>query len=174
MTRCVSVCVLVSFVACGGKAKKPIAVELEPTTDPSSMSARCSLVGDPAPEQKNAILEFAKTQLLDEIGTLTGHPSKGMPIETPAEPFKCVQGAHADGTFAEVVITPRSVTGELIVSQREVDKGDCTWGAQVVYCLNVIDTPTGTSIRVQKIAERIGHSSPARARSILTAASVRR
>lgn len=161
MTRSSSVCALaISLVACGGTVKKPISVELEPTTDPSSMSARCALVGEPAPEQTNAVLRFAKTQLLEEIGTLTGHPSEGMAVETPSEPFKCVQGAHADGTFAEVVITPRTVTGELIVSQREVDKGDCTWGAQVVYCLNVIDTPTGTSVRVQKIAERIGQVAP--------------
>jgi hypothetical protein len=115
----------------------------------------CKLDGEPAPEQRDALEVFARANLLADIDKLTGYSSRTLGIEVRANDA-CARPDHPDGSFTEIVITPRSKLGELVVAQRELFHGHCTWGADIVYCLHVTASSTGTAVVVEKLNSIIG------------------
>jgi hypothetical protein len=121
---------------------------------------RCKLDGEPAPELREPILAFTRAHLMDEIEHITGYSSRVAGIETPVAQTACDHPNHGDGFFTEVIVTPRTRLGEVVVSQRRLYQGKCAWAAEVVYCLHVAPDVDGSSIEVRRLTSMLGLEPP--------------
>jgi hypothetical protein len=117
---------------------------------------KCKLEGADAPELRDAIVEFARANLLSDLDKLTGYSSREMGIETPLKSTGCDHPPHRDGMFTEILVTPRTGLGELQLWQRELTNGQCTWGADIDYCVHVLRDASGTTVVLEKHGGMIG------------------
>lgn len=137
-----------------------------PTAEPESgngvhlTGGRCELDGDVAPDLRDAVISFARSNLLHELDQLTGFSSQALGIETPTQSVGCDHPQHRDGYFTEILVTPRTRLGELVVAQRQLVDGQCSWGADIVYCLHVSSGPAGTTVVVEKVGGMLGQTEP--------------
>lgn len=114
----------------------------------------CEARGDLAPELRDAVVAFAHSSLVIEIDKLTGYHS--VAIETAAGPVGCDRPDHPDGLFTEIVATPTTRDGELVIAQREIFHGHCSWGAEIRYCLHTRYEAAGVTVLVENGRTVIG------------------
>jgi hypothetical protein len=118
----------------------------------------CSLDGADAPEIRDAVIAFARANLLSDLDADVGAGFAGEAIETPRRDSICRNPDHAPGCFTEILVTPRARRGQLVVARREISSGRCEWGADNVYCLHVTSDAKGTTVVVEKIGGMIGRA----------------
>ena len=138
-----------------GESEFPPA-EPEPGNGAQLTVRHCELDGDAAPELRDAVIPFARSNLLHELDQLTGYSSQQLGIEAPTDSVCRDHSQHRDGWVTEVLVTPRTRLGELVVAQRELVHGHCSWGADIVYCLHASSGPDGTTVVVEEVTGGIG------------------
>jgi hypothetical protein len=116
-----------------------------------SLADGCPQRGQRAPEIVDAVVGFARANLVREIEALTGYPSGTVHVRIEGE------GEHqTDGFVSEIVVSPRTAVGELTISQRELYRGNATWGAAVYYCMHVRRTSSAITVVLEEQLRLIG------------------
>ncbi|MFT3694137.1 MAG: hypothetical protein QM831_13415 [Kofleriaceae bacterium] len=117
----------------------------EPPRDPFALSVdsffECKNQGSTAPELRDAVIAFARMNLVEPMVQL-GLGSSDDPIQLD---FDCKQHHH-DGVFTTISVKPTDDVFRLSVGQQEVTHGRCSWGGATVYCAHVLREPTGIAV----------------------------
>ena len=115
---------------------------------------RCALAGAPAPEQREALIAYARAHLITEIEN-TGF--SGLPVIVGGEP-------KPRTCYTEIRVEARTQLGEIELVQCEPNgHGGCSWGASVTYCLHVTNEAGKRTIIVEPRETIVGsRASPPR------------
>jgi hypothetical protein len=118
----------------------------------SSGSDGCEFLGDVGPELSDVIVAYARSHLLGEVDKLSGYVSTRWPIEIGPTigRISCMDPAHRDAYFATIEVTPRTIAGEVDVSQHQKFDGHCTWGAQIKYCFRISTQQGQRTVLIKK------------------------
>jgi hypothetical protein len=100
----------------------------------------CALEGEPVPAITDAVVGFARANLIHELDQYTGYTTKKIEIEVDGGKHER-RTRHAAGFFTDIFVQPRSKLGAVRLSQFEVYRDPNLngngWGADISYCMHV-------------------------------------